>query len=74
MIESCPEIMLMIVPGTKNGEILRGPPAQVVVVGVLDQRQAADAGADARTRPARDRCAARSSPESLIASMAAASP
>ena len=27
MIDSWPEIMLMMVPGTKNGEILRGPPA-----------------------------------------------
>ena len=27
LIETCPEIMLMIVPGTKNGEILRGPPS-----------------------------------------------
>ena len=27
MIESWPAIMLMIVPGTKNGEILRGPPS-----------------------------------------------
>jgi hypothetical protein len=27
MIESWPEIMLMMEPGTKNGEIFRGPPA-----------------------------------------------
>ncbi len=27
LIETCPEIMLMIVPGTKNGEIFRGPPS-----------------------------------------------
>ena len=26
MIDSCPAIMLMMLPGTKNGEILRGPP------------------------------------------------
>ena len=47
MIDSCPEIMLMMVPGTKNGEILRMPPASISVVGIFDQRQAADAGADA---------------------------
>ena len=27
MIESCPAIILMIEPGTKKGEIFRGPPA-----------------------------------------------
>src|SRR5690606_19833897 len=27
MMDRLPEIMLMIVPGMKNGEILRGPPA-----------------------------------------------
>ena len=28
MIDNWPEIMLMMLPGTKNGEILRGPPAR----------------------------------------------
>ena len=27
LIDTWPEIMLMMVPGTKNGEILRGPPS-----------------------------------------------
>ncbi len=39
--------MLMIVPGTKNGEILRRPPAMYAAVCVFDERQPADAGADA---------------------------
>ena len=39
--------MLMIEPGTKNGEILRSPPLRIGVVRVLDHRQAADARADA---------------------------
>jgi len=39
----------MIEPGTKNGEILRGPPVQVLGVVVLDHRQPADAGTDHHT-------------------------
>ena len=42
-----PAIMLMIEPGTKNGEILRRPPCEVRLVRLLDHRQAADARADA---------------------------
>ena len=30
MIDSVPETMLMIAPGTKNGEILRGPTESIV--------------------------------------------
>ena len=36
----------MIVPGMKNGEMRRGPLCEQLVVRLLDQRQAADAGAD----------------------------
>ena len=39
--------MLMIEPGTKNGEILRTPPCRYALVRLLDHRQAADARADA---------------------------
>ena len=46
MIETWPEIMLMIDAGTKNGEIRRGPRFSSIGLGVFDQRQAADARAD----------------------------
>jgi hypothetical protein len=46
LIDTWPEIMLMIEAGTKNGEMRRGPRAAVLGVGGLDHRQAADARTD----------------------------
>jgi len=46
MIDRFPEIILMIVLGMKNGEILRGPPFQHVVMRLFDHRQPPDARAD----------------------------
>ena len=45
-IDSSPAIMLMMVPGMKNGEMRRGPFLLELVVLLLDQRQAADARAE----------------------------
>jgi hypothetical protein len=45
--------MLMIEAGTKNGEMRRGAALAVVVLGLLDHRQAADARADHARRCAR---------------------
>ena len=45
MIETWPEIMLMMVAGTKNGEILRGPPSTIFRVIGFDGADAADPGA-----------------------------
>ena len=45
LIETWPEIMLMIVPGTKNGEILSRAAFQPLAVVGLDGADAADAGA-----------------------------
>ena len=42
--------MLMIVPGMKKGEILRAPPAEIVV-GILDHRKTTDARTDVDTDP-----------------------
>ena len=59
LIDRWPEIMLMIEAGTKNGEMRRGPRSQQLVVRLLDQRQAADAGADDDSRCARPFSSAR---------------
>ena len=67
MIESCPEIMLMMRAGMKNGEILRGPPFSSVVVRLLDHRQAADARADDRRRCVGALASVTSRPESFSA-------
>ena len=46
LIETWPEIMLMIEAGTKNGEMRRGPRSLYSLCVCLDHRQAADARAD----------------------------
>ena len=49
MIDSVPAIMLMIEPGTKNGDTRRGPRFMQLAVVLLDHRQTADARADDAT-------------------------
>ncbi|MNC85674.1 hypothetical protein D3C83_12850 [compost metagenome] len=73
MIESCPEIRLMIEPGTKNGVILRGPPASIALcVSSISGRPPIP---EPMHTPICSRCSrSKSSPESLIASIAPASP
>ena len=74
MIESWPEIMLMMVPGTKNGEILRGPPASIGIM-----RGSSISGRPPMPEPMQTPICSRvslsrSRPESLSASMPAARP
>ena len=51
MIDNSPETMLMIEPGTKNGEIRRTPRAAYSSLCLLDHRQSADARADDHPDP-----------------------
>jgi hypothetical protein len=45
LMDRSPATMLTMLAGTKNGEILRGPPSRIGRVVVLDAGDAADAGA-----------------------------
>ncbi len=74
LIDRCPEIMLMIDAGTKNGEIFFGIAAGLVVRVVLglDGPEAADAGAARRRRSDPDWSCWKSMPESATACMPAA--
>ena len=45
MMLTCPDVILMMLPGIKNGDTLRGTAGQQLVVVVLDVLDAADTGA-----------------------------
>ena len=73
MMDSCPAIRLMIEPGMKKGEILRGPLASTALcVSSISGRPPMP---DPMHTPTCSRCSrSKSSPEFWIASIAAARP
>jgi hypothetical protein len=73
MMESCPAMRLMIEPGMKKGEILRGPLASMVLC--VSSISGSPPMPEPMHTPTCSRASrSKSSPESLIASIEAASP